>query len=98
MVSFSPDLGGRRLTFADKLRGIQWGLLFLVAAISCVGFAMLYSAANGNLQPWASRQMVRFAVAFVPTIVGALVAIRYWYRAAYWIYGAALLLVLAVDL
>ena len=34
MTSFSPDIGQRALTFADKLRGIQWGLVLLVAAIS----------------------------------------------------------------
>src|SRR5438105_4992695 len=98
MTSLAPDLSRRELTFADKLRGIQWGLVLLIAAIAGVGFAMLYSAANGNLQPWASRQMTRFAVALVPMIAVGLVDIRHWYRAAYWIYGGALLLVIAVDL
>ena len=63
MASFSPDVGRRELTLADKIRAIQWGLVLLIAAIAGVGFAMLYSAANGNLQPWASRQMMRFAIA-----------------------------------
>jgi rod shape determining protein RodA len=98
MTSLSLDFGERRLSFADKLRGIQWGLVLLVAAISGIGFAMLYSAANGDFQPWASRQMMRFAIALVPMIAAALIDVRYWYRSAYWIYGAALLLVLAVDL
>src|SRR5438067_5644515 len=98
MASFSSDIGQRRLTLADKVRGVQWGLVFLVAAISGIGFAMLYSAANGEVQPWASRQMMRFAVAFLPMLAVALVDIRWWYRAAYWIYAVALLLVLAVDL
>jgi rod shape determining protein RodA len=97
MTSFSPDFSQRTLTFADKLRGIQWGLVLLVAAISGIGFAMLYSAANGDYQPWASRQMTRFAIALVPMIAAALIDIRYWYRSAYWIYGLALILVIAVD-
>ena len=98
MTSLSLDFGERRLTFADKLRGIQWALVLLVAAISGVGFAMLYSAANGDYQPWASRQMTRFAIALVPMLAAALIDIRYWYRSAYWIYGVALVLVIAVDL
>ena len=97
MASLS-EFGRRELRLADKLRGVQWSLIFLIAAISGLGFAMLYSAANGDWQPWASRQMARFAIAFVPMLVAALVDIRWWYRAAYWIYGMALLLVLAVDL
>ena len=97
MASLSPDIGRRELTFADKLRGLQWGLVLLVAAISAIGFAMLYSAANGSLQPWASRQMTRFAIAFVPMLVVAIVDVRHWFRSAYWIYVASLLLVIAVD-
>ena len=98
MASLSPDIGRRELTFADKLRGLQWGLVLLVAAISAIGFAMLYSAANGSLQPWASRQMTRFAIAFVPMLVVAIVDVRHWFRSAYWIYVVSLLLVIAVDL
>src|SRR6266446_3632681 len=98
MASLSHDIGRRELTFADKLRGLQWGLVLLVAAISAIGFAMLYSAANGSLQPWASRQMTRFAIAFVPMLVVAIVDVRHWFRSAYWIYVVSLLLVIAVDL
>src|SRR3989440_12236790 len=98
MASLSVDIGQRRLSLADKLRGIQWGLVILIAAISGIGFAMLYSAANGNLQPWASRQMTRFAMAFGPMLIVALVDIRHWFRSAYWIYAVALVLVVAVDL
>src|SRR5437773_7570551 len=97
-MAFAPDIARRELTFTDKLRAIQWGLVLLVAAIAGIGFAMLYSAANGDLQPWASRQMTRFAVALLPMIAVALVDVRYWYRLAYWIYGAALMLIVAVDL
>src|SRR5579872_2811912 len=98
MASLAPEIGRRELTFADKLRGIQWGLVLLVATISAIGFAILFSAANGNYQPWASRQMTRFAIAFLPMIVVALIDIRQWFRLAYWIYGFSLLLVAAVDL
>ncbi len=98
MTSLSPDIGRRALTFADKVRGIQWGLVLLIAMISGIGFAMLYSAANGNLQPWASRQMTRFAIVLVPMIAIGLIDVRYWFRSAYWIYGVSLFLVVAVDL
>jgi len=98
MASFSSDFGRPELSLSDKLRGIQWGLVLLIAAIAGIGFAMLYSAANGNLQPWASRQMTRFAIALVPMIAAGLIDVRYWFRLAYWIYGASLVLIIAVDL
>ncbi len=58
----------------------------------------LYSAANGDMQPWAATQMVRFGIALVPMIGAALLGIRHWFRAAYWMYAVALVLVVAVDL
>jgi len=97
MASFAPDIGRHELTFADKVRGLQWALVLLVALIAGIGFAMLYSAANGSLHPWASRQMTRFAIALVAMVAAALIDIRYWFRSAYWIYGIALLLIVAVD-
>lgn len=98
MASVFPNLTHRELTLADKLRGIRWDLIALITAIACIGFALLYSAANGNLYPWSARQMVRFALAFVPMVAVALIDIRYWFRAAYWIYGISLALIVAVDL
>ena len=98
MTAMLPYLGRRRLPLAEKLRRLQWGLVLLITLISGVGFVMLYSAADGNLRPWAARQMTRFALAFVPMIGVALIDIGRWFRAAYWIYALALLLVAAVDL
>ena len=98
MTSFSVDIGHRELTLADRVRGINWGLIMLLCMIATVGFAMLYSAANGNWQPWASKQMARFAIAFIPMIAAALIDIRYWFRVSYWLYALALVLILAVDL
>jgi len=98
MASLSPDISHRELSFSDRLRGINWGLVVLLCMISGIGFAMLYSAANGNWQPWASKQVARFAIAFIPMIAAALIDIRYWYRVSYWLYALALVLVIAVDL
>lgn len=85
------------LHFADKLPQISWLLIVLLAAISSVGFAMLYSASNGNIDPWASRQMVRFAIGIVLMIAVALTDIRYVLRYSYVIYAMALILLLATE-
>src|ERR1700761_5075619 len=97
MFDLTSDMGRGELRFVDKLRGIQWGLILMIAAVAGIGFAMLYSAGNGNVQPWASKQMARFAIALVPMIGAALLDTCYWYRFAYWIYGGALLLVIVGD-
>jgi rod shape determining protein RodA len=89
---------GHEPGFVDKLRGISWGLVLLVLLTACCGIAVLYSAADGNMQPWAATQTIRFAIALVPMIGAALLPIRHWFRAACWVYAAALGLVVAVDL
>ncbi len=98
MASFSADFGRHELSLSDKVRGLQWGLILLICVISSIGFAMLYSAANGSLQPWASKQLARFAIAFIPMIAAALIDIRHWFRISYWLYALALALIVAVDL
>ena len=84
-------------SLAQKLLQINWSVVLLLCLIASVGFAMQYSAANGSLSPWASRQMVRFAVALVILVGVAIVDIRVWLRYAYWIYAVALALVVSVE-
>jgi rod shape determining protein RodA len=86
-----------RSSLALKVLGINWGLVLLLTCIACMGFAMLYSAANGHWEPWAAKQVVRFAVAVVIMVIVAAVDLRFWLRSAYLIYIAALLLLIAVE-
>ncbi|HEX3411682.1 MAG TPA: rod shape-determining protein RodA, partial [Stellaceae bacterium] len=65
------------LSFLDKLRSISWGLVLLVFIAAACGIAELYSAADGDMQPWAATQMVRFGIALVPMIGAALLGIRH---------------------
>lgn len=86
-----------RMSLADKLYEINWVFVLLLTAIAGVGFAMLYSAADGSFDPWASRQMVRFAMGMAILFVFALVEPRIWLQLAYPAYGFALLLLIAVE-
>ena len=85
-----------RLSLGDKLYEINWGFVLLLTAIASVGFAMLYSAADGNFDPWASRQMVRFAMGMVLLMVFAVIDPRVWMQLAYPAYGFALRLILGL--
>ena len=92
------EAGGRggEMRLGEKIWHINLPLLVLIALISCAGFAMLYSAANGSWQPWASRQAIRFAAGCVLLVAVALTDIRFWYRWAYLIYFGILALLIAV--
>ena len=84
-------------TIGRKLWQINWSFVLLIALIAGIGFAMLYSAADGRLDPWSSRQMARFAVGIVAMIIFALIDIRTWLRYAYFIYFVSLVLLAAVE-
>lgn len=84
-------------TLARKLAGVHWPLVALLLVLGLVGYATLYSAAGGAHGPWAWKHGVRLAV-FLPAMVAmALVDLRLWLRLSYAAFGAALLLLLAVD-
>jgi len=98
LAGFSADLERPRTGLAERILGIRWDLVLLVTVIAGIGVAALYSAADGSMQPWATKQMSRFAIALVPMLGTALLGIRKWFRIAYWGYVLALLLIIAVDL
>ena len=89
--------GSVEITLRYKLLHLNWGLVLLIAATASIGFAMLYSAANGDLDPWASRQMVRFVMGLTLLLVAALIDIRFWLRISYAIYAVCLVLLAAVE-
>lgn len=88
---------GRDISIGAKLWQVNWSFVMLVALIAGIGFAMLYSAAGGRFDPWASRQIVRFGVGIVAMIIFALIDIRVWLRYAYLIYFVSILLLSAVE-
>jgi rod shape determining protein RodA len=93
------DFSGRgRAGFAEKLWGLNWGLVLAICVVACVGFAMLYSAANGSWQPWAAKQAMRFGVAAIVMVAAALVDIRVWLRIAYGFYAVILVLLIGVEI
>lgn len=86
------------MSFGQRLWQINWFFVLLVSLTASVGFVMLYSAANGNLNPWASRQIVRFVVGVFLMLLVAVIDIHVWLRYAYAIYAVSLVLLVAVEL
>jgi len=92
------SLGGPRLPLLEKLAHVRWSFVLLLCVLGAVGGAMLYSAGDGNLEPWALRHVTRFGVAVCIMLAVAMTDVRFWLRYAYIFYGAALLLLAAVEI
>ena len=92
------DLNGNpELTFGQKIWQLNWGLILLIGLLGAFGCAMLYSAAGGAIEPWASRHAIRFAGGLMILLAFAVIDVRFWFRNAYLIYLGALGLLVAVE-
>ncbi len=89
--------GGRDLRLTDKFFEINWGFILLLCLVAGLGFIMLYSVAGGQIDPWASRQMIRFGAGMAMLFVIALIDIRVWMVLAYPAYAVALILLVSAE-
>ena len=85
------------MRLAQKICQVNWTLVLLITVVASIGFAMLYSAANGSITPWALKQMVVFGAGLVMMLVIAVIDIRLWLRYAYVFYALAIGLLLCVE-
>jgi len=98
MSLFRSDIIFEDFSLLGRIKAMSWGLIVLVSLMACVGFASLYSAANGALEPWASRQILRFIFSFGLMMAIAFVDIRIIYRAAWPAYAICIILLVMVHL
>ncbi|MFA7275824.1 MAG: rod shape-determining protein RodA [Pseudobdellovibrionaceae bacterium] len=97
MSSFQWGLTPDDMNFWGKLRQISWGQVLLVCMLACTGFTCLYSAAGGDLDKWASPQIMRFLFALGMMIAIAMTNLRWIYRLAWPFYGMTIILLIFVD-
>ena len=75
-----------------------WRVLVPLTLLVGFGAAVLYSAAGGSFSPYASSQLLRYAVFLVAAFVISYLPVELTRLAAYPIYGAILLLLIAVEI
>ena len=75
-----------------------WGVLLPLIALVAFGSAVLYSAAGGNLRPWALTHLIRFAVFLAMALLIARIPRELFKWAAYPGYIGILALLVMVEL
>jgi len=88
---------GERDRVSSKIAEIDWRLVGLVVAVAGIGAAMLYSIAGSSWTPWALNHLIRFGVLLGAMLVLSMVHLKWWFRAAYPLYGVLLLMVLMIE-
>ena len=81
-----------------QLKELHWPIILLVSVLCLFGVAMLFSAARGEMDPWASRHLTRFLFMLPVMALIALVDIQFWVRTSYWIYAAGVLMLIIVEM
>ena len=88
---------GERDRLSTKITELDWRLVSLLCMVAFLGTAMLYSIAGGDWQPWALKHAIRFGLLLVVMLGLAMLHPKWWFRAAYPLYGVLLLLVLMIE-
>ena len=86
-----------KLPIREKIFNMSFPYLLMILIVGFVGVCMLYSAGDGNWNPWALKQLFRFLCGFVVLILLAMVDIKFFMRYAYVFYFINLLLLIAVE-
>ena len=85
------------LSLTEKLMHLGWGLVIMIVLLAGIGFVALYSAAGGNMDPWASKQLMRFCVGLMGLFIIAMIDIKIWYRLTYPIFIVGFISLIIVE-
>lgn len=80
------------------LAKLPWRMILPLSALVLFGAAVLYSAAGGNIRPWALTHVLRYSVFLVMAGVIARIPRDIFKLAAYPVYAVILVLLLLVEL
>jgi len=89
---------GYERSWKDKIFSMSFTYMLLIILLAIIGTVTLYSAANGDWQPWAIRHIMRFVTAFALMLGMAVIDAKYYYKSAYVFYLLTFLLLVAVEL
>ncbi len=81
----------------SQISSLPWKIIFLLIALASFGTTILYSAADGNLQPWAGPHMVRFLIMLAGAIIMSRFSLDFWKAITFPVYLSVLLMLVGVE-
>lgn len=81
----------------NKLKAISWPFFAIILAISLVSVALLFSAAEGNWDPWAFRQLQTIILFGIVMIIIPFIHISNFYRYSYHLYILGIILLIIAE-
>ena len=86
-----------QLTFFQKLRSIDFVLLFCIMIIGIIGIFAMYSTDGGEILYHTKNHFLRFSIFFSLMIILSFINIKFWHTTGYLFYFIVLLLLIAAS-
>ena len=87
-----------RSSFKDKLKILDYPLIFLILLLGIISFFTMYSTEGGVFNYYTQNHIYRFCTFFTIFILFSFLNIQIWYKLSYFFYFVILLLLLSVDI
>jgi rod shape determining protein RodA len=82
----------------EKIKNLNYLLIFIIILISFIGAAGLYSAADGSYEPWATKHLIRFYFFLLMAIIISMIDIKLIYKYTYLLFILSLFLLISVEI
>ena len=89
-------LSTSRYSFFEKLKSIDYFLIFIVICIGAISVFAIYSTENGNFSYYTKNHLIRLLAFFSMFLVFSFIRISTWYKNAYFFYLLGLILLIFV--
>lgn len=98
MTLAAGTMPGRPRGLGAKISRLNWAIITVLCAIAAIGVIMHFSVSEGSWAGMPLQHALRFGVLLIVAMGLALLDPRVWLAVAYPLYGATLLLLVAVEL
>tara|TARA_B100001175_G_C19495530_1_gene635042 strand:- start:410 stop:1534 length:1125 start_codon:yes stop_codon:yes gene_type:complete len=83
-----------QLTFFQKIRSLDYWLIFCILSLGGVGIFSMYSSEGGEILFYTKSHIIRFSIFFTMMIFLSFVRIKFWHSLGYFFYLFVVLLLL----
>ena len=84
-------------SFFDKLKAVDYLLIFLILILGGISFFVMYSTDGGKIAYHTKNHIIRFSVFFGLFLVLSFVRIKFWFSTSYLFYLIILMMLIAVT-
>ncbi|MBR5599019.1 MAG: rod shape-determining protein RodA [Alphaproteobacteria bacterium] len=84
-------------TLKERFLNLNFTFIFIICLLAITGCLILYSAAGGNINPWALNHGIRFLIGLFVLLITSIFKPAFYYKTATPFYFLTLMLLIVVD-